>query len=71
MEVTEGLHDAQETTISRLGIAPYVDLLVTSLERAAASLPMKPGKVERREKRSCAMPLTASFSTSTPNTPYG
>ena len=26
----EGPHDAQETTISRLGIAPYVDLLVTS-----------------------------------------
>ena len=30
MVVTEGPHDAQETTISRLGIAPYVDLLVTS-----------------------------------------
>ena len=30
MVVTEGPHDAQATTISRLGIAPYVDLLVTS-----------------------------------------
>ena len=30
MIVTEGPHDAQETTISRLGIAHFVDLLITS-----------------------------------------
>ena len=28
--VSEGPHDAQELTIARLGLAPYVDLLVTS-----------------------------------------
>ncbi len=30
MVVSEGPHDAQETTLHRLGIASYVDLLVTS-----------------------------------------
>ena len=28
--VSEGPHDAQETTLARLGLAPYVDLLITS-----------------------------------------
>lgn len=28
--ISEGPHDAQQTTIERLGIAPWVDLLVTS-----------------------------------------
>ena len=30
MVVSEGPHDAQEATLARLGLAPYVDLLVTS-----------------------------------------
>jgi putative hydrolase of the HAD superfamily len=30
MVVSEGPHDAQETTLARLGLAPFVDLLVTS-----------------------------------------
>jgi len=30
MVVSEGPHDAQETTLARLGLAPYVDLLITS-----------------------------------------
>ena len=30
MVVSEGPHDAQETTLQRLGIAPFVDVLITS-----------------------------------------
>ena len=30
MIVSEGPHDAQEATLARLGLAPYVDLLITS-----------------------------------------
>lgn len=52
MVVTEGPHDAQETTISRLGIAPYVDLLVTSsIER----LTKRTGLLKRAlDKARCA-----------------
>lgn len=51
MVVTEGPHDAQETTISRLGLAPYVDLLVTaSMER----LTKRDGLLKRAlEKAGC------------------
>jgi putative hydrolase of the HAD superfamily len=52
MVVTEGPHDAQETTISRLGLAPYVDLLVTSsMER----LTKHTGLLQRAlDKANCA-----------------
>jgi HAD superfamily hydrolase (TIGR01549 family) len=33
MVISEGPHDAQETTIERLGIAPSIDLLVTSADQ--------------------------------------
>lgn len=52
MVVTEGPHDAQETTISRLGIAPYVDLLVTS---STERLTKRAGLLQRAlEKAGCA-----------------
>ena len=49
---TEGPHDAQETTISRLGIAPYVDLLVTS---SMEGLTKRGGLLKRAlDKAGCA-----------------
>jgi putative hydrolase of the HAD superfamily len=36
MVISEGPHDAQETTIDRLGIAPSIDLLVTSASEQAS-----------------------------------
>ncbi len=52
MVVTEGPHDAQETTISRLGLAPYVDLLVTS---GREGLTKRAGLLKRAlDKAGCA-----------------
>jgi putative hydrolase of the HAD superfamily len=52
MVVTEGPHDAQENTISRLGIAPYVDLLVTSSQER---LTKRAGLLQRAlENAGCA-----------------
>ena len=52
MVVTEGPHDAQETTILRLGLAPYVDLLVTS---SMEGLTKRAGLLKRAlDKAGCA-----------------
>ena len=52
MIVTEGPHDAQETTVSRLGLTPYVDLLVTS---SMEGLTKRNGLLKRAlDKAGCA-----------------
>jgi FMN phosphatase YigB (HAD superfamily) len=47
MVVSEGPHDAQEATLKRLGIAPLVDLLVTS----AAERTSKQGTAENSPRQ--------------------
>lgn len=51
MVVSEGPHDAQSATIERLGIAPYIDLLVTS---AGEGMSKSDGLFEKAlERASC------------------
>ena len=54
MVVSEGPHDAQEAALERLGIAPLVDLLITS----GAEKTSKAGRTAKNYRRQGAM-LTA------------
>ena len=53
MVISEGPHDAQETTIGRLGIAADVDLLVTS---AGEGVSKSDGLFERALERANCVP---------------